>query len=160
MTRHAPRTQGCKMVSPCPTNHSRQNSGQHSSNDDRLKAKQQCESGMRRSGSGNLRNLSKLRLVSRLPLYSMARWLAQPPPTAFRWVHSCLLSSSRLPSRTPLSELATEGQRHQLRPVLWKRMLTIMYYKRALSDFLPLTLQLILTHWISMKIQHAPPRCF
>ena len=39
-------------------------------------------------------------------------------------------------------------------------MLTITYYKRILSDFLPLTLQLILTQWISLEIQHASPRCF
>ena len=44
--------------------------------------------------------------------------------------------------------------------VLCKRMLTITYYKRTRSDFLPLTLQLILTQWISVGIQHAPPRCF
>ena len=44
--------------------------------------------------------------------------------------------------------------------VLCKRMLTITYYKRTRSDFLPLTLQFILTRWISVEIQHAPPRCF
>ena len=88
------------MVSLCPTNHSRQNAGQHASNDDRLKAKQQCESGMRWSGSGNLRNLPKLRLVSRLLLYSLARRLAQTAPIASRLVHSCLPSSARLPNRT------------------------------------------------------------
>ena len=44
--------------------------------------------------------------------------------------------------------------------VLCKRMLTITYNKRTLSDFLPLTLQLILTQWISLEIRHAPPRCF
>ena len=103
------------MVNLCTTNHLRQNSGQHSSNDDRLKAKQQRESGMRRRGSGNPRNLPNFRLVSRLPLYSLARRLAQTAPTAFRLVLSCLPSSARLPSRTPLSELTTEGQRHQLR---------------------------------------------
>ena len=104
-----------KMMSLRPTNHSRQNSGQHSINYDRLTAKQQCESGMIRRGSGNLRNLTKLRLVSRRLLYSLARRLAQTAPTTSRLVHSCLPSSARLPSRTPSSELATEGQRHQLR---------------------------------------------
>ena len=103
------------MMSFCPANHSRQNSGQHSSNNDRLKAKQQCESGMRRRGSGNLRNLPKLRPVSRLLLDSLARRLAQTAATASQRVHSCLPSSLRPPSTTPSLELATEGQRHQLR---------------------------------------------
>ena len=103
------------MVSFSPTSHLRQNLGQDSSNDDRLKAKQPCESGLRRSGSGNLRNLPILRLVSRLLRYSQARRLAQTAPTASRSVHSCLPSSARLPSKTPLSELATEAQRNQLR---------------------------------------------
>ena len=98
------------MVSLCPTNNLRQNSGQHSSNEDRLKAKQQCESGMRRSGSGNLRNLPKLCLVSRPLLRSLARRLAQTTPTASQRVHSYLQSSLRLPSKIPSLELATEGQ--------------------------------------------------
>ena len=39
-------------------------------------------------------------------------------------------------------------------------MLTITYHKRTFSDFLPVTLQLILTQWTSVEIQHVPPRCF
>ena len=38
-------------------------------------------------------------------------------------------------------------------------MFTITYYKVTHSDLLLLTLQLILTQWISVEIQHAPPRC-
>ena len=103
-----------EMMNLCPPNNSWQNSGQHSSDDDRLEAKQQCESGMRRRGSGNLRNLPKLRLVSRWLLDSLARRLTQTAPTVSRWVHSCLSSSTHLPGRTPSSGLATEGRQHQL----------------------------------------------
>ena len=39
-------------------------------------------------------------------------------------------------------------------------MLTITYYKKTRFNLLPLTLQLILTQWVSMEIQHVPPRCF
>ena len=78
------------------------------------KAKQQRESGMKRSGSGNLRNLPKLRQVSRLLHYWLARWLARTEPTAFYSVHSCLSSSVHPPSTTPLPELATEVQRQRL----------------------------------------------
>ena len=42
------------------------------------------------------------------------RRLAQTAPTAFRLVHSCLPSSARLPKKTRLPELATEGQWRQL----------------------------------------------
>ena len=44
--------------------------------------------------------------------------------------------------------------------VFCKRMLTITYHKRTFSDLLPLTLQFILTWWISVEIQHALTRCF
>ena len=109
------RSSNSRLVSFCLTNHSRQNFGQHSSNDDRIKAKQQCESGKRRNGSGNQRNLPKLRLVSRLLLHSLARRLAQTAPRASQLVHSYLPSLVRPPSRTRSPELATEGRRHQLR---------------------------------------------
>ena len=102
-------------MSLCPPNNPWQNSGQHSSNDNWLKAKQQCESGMRRRGSGNLRNLSKLRLVSRQLHASLAQRLAQTAPTVSRWDRSCLPSSTHLPGRTHSSGLATEGRSHQLR---------------------------------------------
>ena len=115
MTRHAPRIQSCKNGEPLHNQALAETSEQHSGNDERLKAKQQCESGMRRTGSGNLRNLPKLRLVSRLLLYSLARRLAQTAPIVSRLVKSCLPSSARLPNRTLLPELATEGPRHQLR---------------------------------------------
>ena len=69
---------------------------------------------MRRSGSGNLRNLPKLRHVSRLLQNWLARQLAQFAPTASQSVYSCLPSSAHPPSKTLLSELPTEGQRHQL----------------------------------------------
>ena len=116
---------------------------------------------MRRSGSGNLRNLPKLRPVSRLLRYPLARRLAQSPQ---------LLDQSIAASRLQRVHQARHlCQNWQLRvndtsfvgdQVLCKRMLTITYYKRNRSDLLPLMLQLILTQWISMEIQHAPPRCF
>ena len=99
-----------EMMSFCPANHSRQISGQHSSNNDRLKAKQQCESGMRRRVSGNPRNLPKLHPVSRLLLNSLALRLAQTAPTASQRVHSYLPFSLRPPSTTPSLELPSEGQ--------------------------------------------------
>ena len=99
----------------CPPNNPWLNSGQHSSNDDWLNAKQQCESVMRRRGSGNLRNLPKLRLESTRLHDSLARRLAQTAPTVSRWARSCLPSSTHLPGRTPSSGLATEGRSHQLR---------------------------------------------
>ena len=104
-----------KMMSLCPPNISRQNSWQHSSNDNWLKAKQQCESGMRRRGSGNLRNLPKIRLESRQLHASLAQRLAQTAPTVSQWDRSCLPSSTHLPGRTPSSGPATEGRSHQLR---------------------------------------------
>ena len=70
---------------------------------------------MRRKGSGNLRNLQQLRLVSRRLPDSLARRLAQTAATVSRLVQSCLPSSMHLPGRTLLSGLATEGRRHQLR---------------------------------------------
>ena len=103
------------MMSLCPSNNPWQNPGQHSSNDDWLKAKQQCESVMRRRGSGNLRNLPKLRLVSTRLHASLAPQLAHTAPTVSRWARRCLPSSTHLPSRTPSSGLATEGRSHQLR---------------------------------------------
>ena len=103
-----------KRLSLNPTNHMQQKLGRHSSYDDWLKAKQQCESGMRRSGFANLRNQPKLRHVSRLLQYWLARRLAQTAPTASQTVQSCLPSSVHPPSKTILSELATEGQRHEL----------------------------------------------
>ena len=69
---------------------------------------------MRRSDSGNLRNLPELRHVSKLLQCWLARRLAQNAPTAFQWVSSCLPSSAHPPSKTLLSEQTTEGQRHQL----------------------------------------------
>ena len=69
---------------------------------------------MRRSGYGKLRNLPKLRHESKLLHYWLARRLAQTALKASRSVHSCLPSSAHPPSKTLLSELATEGQRHQL----------------------------------------------
>ena len=104
-----------EMMSLCPPNNPWQNSRQHSSNDNWLKAKQQCESEMRRRGSGNLRNIPKLRLVSRRLHASLAQWLAQTAPTVSRWDRSCLPSSTHLPGSTPSSGLATEGRSHQLR---------------------------------------------
>ena len=104
-----------KMMNLCPPNNSWQNSGQHSSIDNWLKAKQQRDSGMRRIGSGNLRNLPKLRLVSRQLHASLARRLAQTAPTVSRWDRSCLPSSTHLPGRTHSLGLATEGRSHQLR---------------------------------------------
>ena len=114
---------------------------------------------MKRSGSVNLRNLSKLRHVSRLLHYWLARRLARTVPAASQSVHSCLPYSAHPPSTTLC-------QNRQLRvndtsligdQVLCIRMLTITYHKRTLSDFFSLTLQLILTQWISVEIQHAPP---
>ena len=101
-------------MSISPTNHARQNSCQHSSNDDWLKAKQQCETGMRRIDSRILRNLPKLRHVSRLLQFSLAWRLARTVTTTSQSVYSCLPFLAHPPSTTLLSELATEGQRHQL----------------------------------------------
>ena len=109
-----PNFKAVRMMNFSPTNHARQILGQHSSNDDWLKAKQQCESGMRQIDSWNLRNLPKLRQVTRLLQYWLARRFAQTAPTAFQSVHSCLSSSAHPPSTTFLSKLATEGQRHHL----------------------------------------------
>ena len=103
-----------KMMSLSPTNPALQTSGQHSSNDYGLKAKQQCESGLRRSDSGNLQNLPKLRHMFRLLQHWLARRLAPTAPTASQSVHSCFPSSAHPPGMTLLSELATAGQRHQL----------------------------------------------
>ena len=70
---------------------------------------------MRRRGSGNLRNLPKLRLVFRRLHASLARRLAQTAPTVSRRDRSCLPSSTHLPGRTPSLGPATEGRSHQPR---------------------------------------------
>ena len=69
---------------------------------------------MRRSDSGKLRNLPKLCHMSSLPQCWLARRLAQTVPTASQRVCSCLPSSAHQPNKTPLSELTTAGQQHQL----------------------------------------------
>ena len=69
---------------------------------------------MRRSDSGNLRNLPKLRHESKLLQCWRTRRLAQTAPTVSQRVYSCLPFSMHPPSKTLLSELATAGQQHQL----------------------------------------------
>ena len=44
--------------------------------------------------------------------------------------------------------------------VLHKRMLTVTHHKGTLLDLPPLPRQLVLVQWISVEIQHTPPRCF
>ena len=72
---------------------------------------------MRRRGSGNLRNLPKLRLGSRRLHTSLARRLAQTAPTVSRRDCSCLPSSTHLPRGTPSLGPATEGRPHQPRQI-------------------------------------------
>ena len=103
-----------QMVNLIPTNHAWQSSGYYCSEDDWLKTKQQCKSEMGRSDSGILWNLSKVRYESSLLQCWLARWLAETAPTASQQVHSCLPSSAHPSSKTFLSELAIEGQQHQL----------------------------------------------
>ena len=106
--------QAITMMSICPPNHSRQDSREHSCDHNWLKAKQQCDSGMRRRGSGNRRNLPKLRLVSRRLHLSRAQPLAQTAPRVSQWGHSCLPSWAHPLDRTPWSGLAIEGRSLQL----------------------------------------------
>ena len=104
--------QTVQKLSLSPTNHAWQNLGWHSGFKDWLKAKEQCKLGMRRSDSGNLRNLPQLRHESRLLQCWLTRRLAQTAPTAYQWVHNCLPSSVHPPSKTCFSEQATAGQQH------------------------------------------------
>ena len=52
--------------------------------------------------------------MSRLLQFWLTRRLARTAPTASQSVHSCVPSSAHPPSTTLLSELGSEGQRHQL----------------------------------------------
>ena len=117
---------------------------------------------MRRRSSGNLRNLPKLRLVSRRHHASMARRLAQTAP---QFLDEAVAASHL----QPIYQAGHLRQDWQLRvdhtsfvsdQVLCKGMLSIPYYKRTLLNLLPLPLQLIFSQRISLKIQHPPPRCF
>ena len=117
---------------------------------------------MRRRGSGNLRNLPKLRLMSTRLHDSLARRLAKLRP-------QCLNEPVVASHLQPIYQAGHLRQDWQVRvdhtsfvrdQVLCKRMLAIPYYKRTLLNLLPLPLQLIFSRGISLRIQHAPPRYF
>ena len=142
------------MTSLNPPNRTRQISGQHSSQGDRLKAKQQCESGMRRSDLGNFlqltKTLSRVQATSALTRPAVRTSCAHSSPQ----VHSYRPSSWHPPSMTLLRVWATVVHRHQ------PHQQSSLPQRDAHSHepqgdpylFFFLTLQLILAYWNSMKM--------
>ena len=119
---------------------------------------------MGRRRSGNRRNLPKLRLVSKRLHAPQAQPLAQTAPRVLFFNEAIADSHFE-----PIHQTRHLGQEWQLRvdhssfirdQVLCEWMFPIPHYQRPFLYALPLPLQLILCQRISLKIQHAPPRCF
>ena len=116
---------------------------------------------MRRRGSGNLRKLPKF--VSCPGVFTFY-WPGGEHKLRPQFLNETVAASHL----QPIYQAGHLRQDRQLRvdhtsfvtdQVLCKRMLAVPYHKKTLLNLLPLPPQLIFGQWISLKIQHAPPRC-